>query len=145
MCDCVKNIKMENILIRVLNKYIDKEKNRYFLFNQVKEKNIPLHLLYNFILNFKSEKSIDNIRTILTNFLSVSESSYWNGLESNENKILDEDDEMKKHVIQIEEGPVVCRRCNGKKVMSINKITRARDEPITVFSNCVTCKYSWKQ
>lgn len=37
-----------------------------------------------------------------------------------------------------------CRRCKGKNVSDYQRQTRAADEPLTVFCNCMDCGLSWR-
>jgi DNA-directed RNA polymerase subunit M/transcription elongation factor TFIIS len=45
--------------------------------------------------------------------------------------------------IEVEEGVIQCHSCKSFRVFSITKQTRASDEPLTVFSQCINCKKRW--
>lgn len=38
-----------------------------------------------------------------------------------------------------------CEKCNYHTAAFIEMQTRSADEPMTIFYNCVKCKYTWKE
>lgn len=52
-------------------------------------------------------------------------------------------DEYLVNPFDVVEGVVECGKCGSKKTWSVQRQTRASDEPMTTFSRCVGCGNQW--
>lgn len=59
------------------------------------------------------------------------------------NKIKEHDAFLVKP-FEVEEGVLVCGKCNSNKTISYTKQTRSGDESTTVFATCYDCNNVWK-
>lgn len=53
-------------------------------------------------------------------------------------------DEYLVHPFEIADGVVECIKCGSRKTWSVQKQTRASDEPMTTFSKCMQCGKAWR-
>lgn len=56
---------------------------------------------------------------------------------------LQEHDQYLVQPFDVVDGVVECPKCKKSKTWSIQKQTRGADEPMTTFSKCVSCGFSW--
>lgn len=52
---------------------------------------------------------------------------------------LNEQDDFSEKPFEVANGVVSCHKCNSKKTWSIQRQTRASDEPMTTFTTCSEC------
>jgi hypothetical protein len=58
--------------------------------------------------------------------------------------LITEHDDYLVSPFEVVDGVIKCPRCEGYKTWSVQRQTRAADEPMTTFSHCVLCDYKWR-
>jgi DNA-directed RNA polymerase subunit M/transcription elongation factor TFIIS len=59
---------------------------------------------------------------------------------------VDEVEEIRDYItkpLEVEEGVLICKRCESKRVFSYSKQTRGCDESSTTFAQCAKCGAKW--
>ena len=60
--------------------------------------------------------------------------------------VVDEVEEIRDYItkpLEVEEGVLICKRCESKRVFSYSKQTRGCDESSTTFAQCAKCGAKW--
>jgi DNA-directed RNA polymerase subunit M/transcription elongation factor TFIIS len=130
--------------INVLSSFINRELNR-----EIIEKEIFTHSngteeyldnIYQIIGLIQSGTSLKDIRQICRNNKFGWQNPCFDKIST---KITEFDDYLAKP-FDIADGVVECPKCGSTKTWSVQKQTRASDEPMTTFSRCAACGHNWR-
>ena len=58
---------------------------------------------------------------------------------------LDMDMEIYRNNVGVVKGAMDCKKCGSEETLTVEKMTRSSDEPMTLFHNCLSCQYKWKE
>ncbi len=110
---------------------------RYFIYEIVNMLNtLDYEVVYNF-LNVDWEKILGS-RNIRRKIL------FENPLLKSAKDKLDMDMEIFRGHIDVTKGAVDCPKCGSEETLSVEQQTRSADEPMSIFSNCLQCKWRWR-
>ena len=101
--------------------------------------NIYLNALYECINIYKRDKNAKNLLEIIKNDKLGWEHSYFENIRQKQEEV----DNFILNPFVVEEGVLVCKKCNSNKTVSFSKQLRSGDESATVFAQCVNCENKW--
>ena len=68
---------------------------------------------------------------------------FENPLLSKSRDRLELDMEIFRSRVEVSKGAVDCKRCGSEETLSVERMTRSADEPMTIRVTCLQCKYKW--
>lgn len=126
------------IQLDILSKYINSEKNVKILGRYIKSDEDLYNVCYLKQTGIKLKKILEMLKNNTLNYSHEYFSDMKHKQELYNNYL--ENPFTENQVASI----VKCKKCGSNNVMSQNIQDRSADEPASVYSQCISCKFKWR-